>query len=348
MLDKNKKILVKNKTSVEKNNTTPSNQHIPRTRGDTSPRLSPKGENTVFDPQWEAMNSQADVPLTTSSPVLSYTKRPDVLHDNRAAIDDNLTKSVPFDLNQSIDSNVSLFANQQLQRRRLSTDNISDTSSVVFQPISPLMSLTSFHDGTPETPFESKRSLFSDRLNNELEDIQQQQKQTQKQQQRPSHFGFEPVDSFQEMKGSLSQTFDERNLNNSVSEPNTPKSFSEKKNTSASNSTKNSSSSKKSRTPKIQNAIEPKFTLTDVPQIVKTPILRAKDDGALRRAGGGSLGGNALSKSQVLRHSFHNDSRPRLGYAQSLGKSSFNFTMFNILRKKICENYFCSLIAHFL
>ena len=88
------------------------------------------------------------------------------------------------------------------------------------------------------------------------------------------------------------------------------------------------STNNNNNSPKIQNAIEPKYTNSDSSQIIKTPILKRsgieEDQQQSKTASLPPLftsdrKPSKLTKSNVLRHSFHHGARPSLDYAQSLG-----------------------------
>ena len=95
-----------------------------------------------------------------------------------------------------------------------------------------------------------------------------------------------------------------------------------------------STNNNNNNSPKIQNAIEPKYTNSDSAQTIKTPILKRSgiDDEEqqqqqqhqpFKTASLPPMANNRkpskLTKSNVLRHSFHHGTRPSLDYAQSLG-----------------------------
>ena len=186
----------------------------------------------------------------------------------------------------------------------------SETSSILFEPITPLSMQTSAFSPSTDIHQHSPNGVFTDE---ELTFDRHYQPKGVKPKSSSFSAAMEPMNGFQAMHNSLEQI-----LNSSGTESTKLNKTAPAAPPRRSKASKNDVPSSSNNSPKIQDAIEPKYTTSDSAQTIKTPILKRTDPAneSLRQP-------SKLTKSNLLRHSFHHGTRPTLEYAQSLGNLVF-------------------------
>ncbi|XP_066933232.1 uncharacterized protein [Clytia hemisphaerica] len=185
----------------------------------------------------------------------------------------------------------------------------SETSSILFEPITPLSMQTSAFSPSTDIHQNSPNGVFTDE---ELTFDKHYQQKEIKPKSNSFSAAMEPINGFQAIHNSLEQILNSSGVESTKLNKTAPAAPPRRSKVSKNNAPTSSNNS-----PKIQDAIEPKYTTSDSAQTIKTPILKRNDptSESLRQP-------SKLTKSNLLRHSFHHGERPTLEYAQSLGSLS--------------------------
>jgi len=205
----------------------------------------------------------------------------------------------------------------------------SETSSILFEPITPL----SLHQqSTFSVSTEYNNSPFFPPAGDEHTKSPVDQEENKRKTLKHANLKMQTVNGFQAMHESLDHTLNspgrEAILNNSsgfAQDQNAPAAPPRRSKISKNGTEANNNS------PKIQDAITPKYTTADSAQTIKTPLLKRTETPHNQTLPVPRP--SKLTKSNVLRHSFHHGTRPSIDYAHSLGRCPWScITRFSNLK----------------